>query len=147
MKNSELMPLSADGQNFSEMPISKEMFEAAILFVISVFISHRIVRPLEENDKRQKRFVSDAGHELKTPIAVISANSELLKRWRLKRESRSNPIPNLEFSSMAIRISSVNSFLYYLTTRFLTARRIRSVFHFIRKSITQTLPFQTERAR
>ena len=51
-----------------------------ILFVISVFISRRIVRPLEENDKRQKRFVSDAGHELKTPIAVISANSELLKR-------------------------------------------------------------------
>ncbi len=52
----------------------------AILFVISIFIARRIVRPLEANDKRQKRFVSDAGHELKTPIAVISANSELLKR-------------------------------------------------------------------
>ena len=52
----------------------------AVLFVISVFIARRIVRPLEENDKRQKRFVSDAGHELKTPIAVISANSELLRR-------------------------------------------------------------------
>lgn len=51
-----------------------------ILFVISIFIANRIVRPLEENDRRQKRFVSDAGHELKTPIAVISANSELLKR-------------------------------------------------------------------
>jgi len=51
-----------------------------ILFVISIFISRAIVRPLEENDKRQKRFISDAGHELKTPIAVISANSELLKR-------------------------------------------------------------------
>ena len=51
-----------------------------ILVVVSVFIARRIVRPLEENDKRQKRFVSDAGHELKTPIAVISANSELLKR-------------------------------------------------------------------
>lgn len=51
-----------------------------LLFVISIFIARRIVRPLEENDKRQKRFVSDAGHELKTPIAVISANSELLKR-------------------------------------------------------------------
>lgn len=50
------------------------------IFIISVFIARRIVRPLEENDKRQKRFVSDAGHELKTPIAVISANSELLKR-------------------------------------------------------------------
>ncbi len=51
-----------------------------VLVIISVFIARRIVRPLEENDKRQKRFVSDAGHELKTPIAVISANSELLKR-------------------------------------------------------------------
>ena len=52
----------------------------AALVVISVFIARRIVRPLEENDRRQKRFVSDAGHELKTPIAVISANSELLRR-------------------------------------------------------------------
>ena len=51
-----------------------------VLVVISVFIANKIVKPLEENDKRQKRFVSDAGHELKTPIAVISANSELLKR-------------------------------------------------------------------
>ena len=51
-----------------------------VILIISIFIARRIVRPLEENDKRQKRFVSDAGHELKTPIAVISANSELLKR-------------------------------------------------------------------
>lgn len=52
----------------------------ALLFVLSIFIARRIVRPLEENDKRQRRFISDAGHELKTPIAVISANSELLRR-------------------------------------------------------------------
>lgn len=51
-----------------------------VLAVISVFLARRIVRPLEENDRRQKQFVSDAGHELKTPIAVISANSELLRR-------------------------------------------------------------------
>ena len=52
----------------------------AVLFAVSIFLARRIVRPLEENDRRQKRFVSDAGHELKTPIAVISANSELLRR-------------------------------------------------------------------
>lgn len=51
-----------------------------VLAVISIFLARRIVKPLEENDRRQKRFISDAGHELKTPIAVISANSELLKR-------------------------------------------------------------------
>ena len=52
----------------------------AVLTVLAVFLARRIVRPLEENDEKQKRFVSDAGHELKTPIAVISANSELLKQ-------------------------------------------------------------------
>ena len=62
----------------------------AVLFVISFFIAKRIVKPLEENDVRQKRFVSDAGHELKTPIAVISANSELLRREVGENEWLSN---------------------------------------------------------
>ena len=61
-----------------------------ILFVISIFIAKRIVRPLEENDIRQKSFISDAGHELKTPIAVISANCELLKRQSGDSEWLSN---------------------------------------------------------
>ena len=46
----------------------------------SVFLSRRIVAPLEESFKKQKQFISDAGHELKTPVSVISANAELLKR-------------------------------------------------------------------
>lgn len=50
------------------------------MFFISLTLSRNIIRPLEENDKRQKRFISDASHELKTPLAVISANSEMLSR-------------------------------------------------------------------
>ena len=44
-----------------------------LIFLLSLFLSSRIIKPLEENDRRQKQFVSDAGHELKTPISVISA--------------------------------------------------------------------------
>ena len=51
-----------------------------ILFFISLALSRRIIRPLEENDKQQKQFISDASHELKTPVAVISTNAELLSR-------------------------------------------------------------------
>lgn len=51
-----------------------------LLFLISLILAQRIVKPLEENDQRQKQFVSDAGHELKTPVSVISANAELLSR-------------------------------------------------------------------
>jgi len=51
-----------------------------VLFFVAVFLSRRIIKPLEENDQRQKQFVSDAGHELKTPVSVISTNAELLFR-------------------------------------------------------------------
>ena len=52
----------------------------AVLFFISLFLSKQIIRPLEENDRQQKQFISDASHELKTPVSVISANAELLSR-------------------------------------------------------------------
>ena len=51
-----------------------------ILFFISLVLSRQIIRPLEESDKQQKQFISDASHELKTPVAVISTNAELLLR-------------------------------------------------------------------
>ncbi|MEE1219628.1 MAG: HAMP domain-containing sensor histidine kinase, partial [Ruminococcus sp.] len=38
------------------------------------------VNPLEESYHKQKQFISDAGHELKTPVSVVSANAELLSR-------------------------------------------------------------------
>ena len=61
-----------------------------LLFLISLFLSKRIIRPLEENDRQQKRFISDASHELKTPVAVIGANAELLSREIGENEWLSN---------------------------------------------------------
>lgn len=52
----------------------------AVFSVFAVYLANRIVRPLEDSDRRQKQFVSDAGHELKTPVSVIGANAELLAR-------------------------------------------------------------------
>ncbi|MCR5577490.1 MAG: HAMP domain-containing histidine kinase [Oscillospiraceae bacterium] len=49
---------------------------AAWLFV--AWASRRAVEPLEDNMHRQKRFITDAGHELKTPLTVISANMDVL---------------------------------------------------------------------
>lgn len=50
----------------------------AVVFVLSIFLSNLIIRPLEKSHKAQKRFISDAGHELKTPVTVISTNAEVL---------------------------------------------------------------------
>lgn len=53
----------------------------AVLILLSVLItlfSRRAVAPVIENMERQKRFITDAGHELKTPLAIISANADVL---------------------------------------------------------------------
>lgn len=51
-----------------------------IIFFLSRYLAGKIISPLEESYQIQKQFVSDAGHELKTPVAVMDANIELLSR-------------------------------------------------------------------
>jgi signal transduction histidine kinase len=48
------------------------------LFVISLLLSRIALRPASEAWERQRRFVADASHELKTPLTVILANNSLL---------------------------------------------------------------------
>ena len=50
------------------------------LYFVARFLARNIVRPLEESYQKQKQFISDAGHELKTPVSVVNANAEILAR-------------------------------------------------------------------
>ena len=50
-----------------------------IIFVIAKKISTIIVQPVENTFEKQKQFISDASHELKTPLAVIEANADVLQ--------------------------------------------------------------------
>ena len=52
------------------------------IFVINIIakkIAKIIVKPVEDTFEKQKQFVSDASHELKTPLAVIEANADVLQ--------------------------------------------------------------------
>lgn len=50
-----------------------------VLFFLSLFLSRLIVKPVEESFNKQKQFISDASHELKTPLSVISVNADVLE--------------------------------------------------------------------
>ncbi len=50
-----------------------------IVLLLIVIFSKRAVKPVIENMDRQKQFITNAGHELKTPLAIISANTEVLE--------------------------------------------------------------------
>lgn len=49
---------------------------AAVLFLLLI-LSRRIVRPMAESCEKQRQFITDAGHELKTPMTIISADADL----------------------------------------------------------------------
>jgi len=67
-----------------------------VVLVTFIFISFKlskmIVKPAEIAWENQKQFISDASHELKTPLTVILANSELLYEAKLEGEINRNRI-------------------------------------------------------
>lgn len=48
------------------------------VFLLLIFFSGRIVKPVSESYEKQKRFITDAGHEIKTPLTIIDADAELV---------------------------------------------------------------------
>ncbi len=50
-----------------------------IFLLLMIHLSKRAVQPYIENAEKQKQFITNASHELKTPLAVISANTEMIE--------------------------------------------------------------------
>ena len=48
-----------------------------LVLLLVVYLSRRAIAPIAENIKRQRQFITDAGHELKTPLAVILSNVDV----------------------------------------------------------------------
>ncbi len=73
-------------QNMQLFSILSSIFCFLVFFVLVSVFSNRAIKPTIEAYEKQKRFITDAGHELKTPLAIISANTEVIEAMDGKSE-------------------------------------------------------------
>lgn len=72
--------------SFFVISCSIASFCILIVFILVSVFSKRAIRPVLESMEKQKQFITDAGHEIKTPLAIISANTEVLELMEGKSE-------------------------------------------------------------
>lgn len=65
--------------NFLISSFAIAIFGLIAVFLLITIFSKRIIRPVIESYTKQKQFITDAGHELKTPITIISADIDVLE--------------------------------------------------------------------
>lgn len=59
--------------------LSLALVAIVLTVFISFFLARLFIRPVEESWNKQRRFIADASHELKTPLTVIMANTEIVR--------------------------------------------------------------------
>ena len=77
-----VLDVTAYQQSFQDL-LSISVMLAILGFIffmaIVVGLSSLMIKPFVENYEKQRRFITNAGHELKTPLAIIAANNELIE--------------------------------------------------------------------
>lgn len=80
-----------------------------IVFFVIFFFAGKIIHPIAESYEKQKRFITDAGHEIKTPLTIINANVDLLELDMGENESLS------DIKQQTKRLTALTNDLVYLS--------------------------------
>ena len=79
-----------------------------LMLLLVLFLTKKALAPVAENLSRQRQFVTDAGHELKTPLAIIKANTEAMEmiqgesKWSRNIAAQTTRLSDLTNSLLAL---------------------------------------------
>lgn len=74
-------------RKFVNISVTVGLLALAVISIFVLLISEKTVKPFVDTYNKQKKFIADAGHELKTPLTIISANAEVLELETGENES------------------------------------------------------------
>lgn len=66
-------------KTFAFISFAVSAFGLMTVFILVLIFSKIVFRPVEESYEKQKRFITDASHEIKTPLTIIDANTEVIE--------------------------------------------------------------------
>ena len=66
-------------QTFLVTSIFVSIFGVTAVFILVLLLSKKAIEPVAESYEKQKRFITDAGHEIKTPLTIIDADTTILE--------------------------------------------------------------------
>ena len=104
-------------RDFLKASILMSLIGLLIVFAVICYFAGRIVRPVAESYEKQKRFITDAGHEIKTPLAIMKANIDLMDmELDKKRVDRAELRENLgDINDQVDRLTGLTNDLVYLS--------------------------------
>lgn len=99
--------------NFVYAFLAVSFFSLIIIFIFSRYFANKAIQPIKDAFDKQKNFISDASHELKTPLTIINTNIDYI--LSNKEETIENQEKWLNYiKSEGIRMSKLTNDLLYL---------------------------------
>lgn len=88
-------------RNFLLSSVGMSAAGFAAVCILIILLSKQVFRPVEESYRKQKQFITDASHELKTPLTIIDANVEVMEmengesQWTKSIHNQTKRLANL----------------------------------------------------
>lgn len=109
-----------------------------VVFFLVCFFSKTVTKPMAESYEKQKRFITDASHEIKTPLTIIDANTEVLEMMEGENEW------TVSIRKQIARLTALTEKLVFLSRMDEDSTRLEMLEFNISDAILDTaMPFET----